>query len=88
MTPKVHGMNPPTVKASSGCPAAAAARRGWDRPLTGMFSTIRGIEGQGGRGAGHPCQAGDHDDDTGLKRHLARSGEKVRGNAIGSVNAP
>jgi hypothetical protein len=48
-----------------------------------MFSNMRGIEGQGGRGTGHPCQAGDHDDDTGLKRHLDRSGEKVRGNAIG-----
>jgi hypothetical protein len=87
MTPKVHGLNPPIVKASTGCPAAAAARRGWDRPLTGMFSTIRGIEGRGGRGTGHPCQAGDHDDDTGRKLHLPGSGEKLRDDAIGSVNA-
>jgi len=51
-----------------------------------MISTMGGIEGQGGRGGGHPCQAGDHDDDAGLKRHLAGSGEKLRDNVIGSVN--
>ena len=53
-----------------------------------MFSTMGGIVGQGVKGAGHPWQAGDHDDDAGLKRHLAGSGEKLRGDAVSWVNAP